>query len=202
MAVKIKNDKKIRQMTFLGMMTAMVFVLQFLAIYTRPLFPFFSITLVLVPIVLGAVVAGKGGGAWLGAVFGAAVFVTGDANAFFAIHQIGTIVTVMAKGMLCGLCAALFYGFFEKKSKNLGVFAASVACPVVNTGVFLVGCLLFFYDAIGQGAASAGSGWWNYFITAYVGINFLVELAINIVLAPIVVRLISAFKADRNTSAK
>ncbi len=193
-----KNKLDVRKMTFLGMMTAMIFVLQMLAILTRPLFPLFSITLVLVPIVLGAVVAGPLGGAWLGAVFGIAVFVTQDANFFLSIHQWGTIVTVMAKGILCGFVAALVYSLFEKKNKTLGVFMSALSCPIVNTGVFLIGCLLFFYDTVGGGAAAEGTSWFNHFITGYVGINFIVELAINILLAPVIIRLIDVYTKKKN----
>ncbi|MEE0969910.1 MAG: ECF transporter S component [Clostridia bacterium] len=194
------NSEKIRQITFMGMMSALILVLQQLAVLTRSLFPFFSITLVLVPIVLGSAISGKiWGGAWLGGVFGVAVFLSGDANGFLAIHQSGTIITVMAKGILCGVAAALVYRLMSKKSRTLGVFSAAIVCPVVNTGVFLLGCLLFFYNTVGAGAAAEGTSWFNHFITGYVGVNFIVELAINIVLAPVILQLISiAGKNKRN----
>ncbi len=191
MTAQMNNSEKIRKITFLGMMTAMVLILQQLAIFTRPLFPAFTITLVLVPIVLGSVVCGKIGGAWLGAAFGIAVFITHDADAFLTLNPFGTIVTVMAKGIFCGFAAALVYQLFSKKNIYLGVFLAAVACPVVNTGVFLVGSVVFFMDAISAWAAAEGVNVFEYMLFGFVGVNFVVELAINIVLAPVIIRLIS-----------
>ena len=69
--------------------------------------------------------------------------------------------------------------------------SAAVVCPIVNTGIFLVGCLLFFMPtitewAIGFGYASAG----QYMILVLVGGNFIFELVINMVLVPAIVALI------------
>ena len=36
----------------------------------------------------------------------------------------------------------------EKKSKSAATVVAGVVCPVVNTGVFLIGCSLFFMEKI------------------------------------------------------
>jgi hypothetical protein len=53
-------------------------------------------------IVLGAATCGKGVGAWLGLTFGVTVLLSGDAAAFMSISVIGTVITVLAKGLLCG----------------------------------------------------------------------------------------------------
>ena len=69
--------------------------------------------------------------------------------------------------------------------------AAAVAAPVVNTGVFLLGCKLFFMDFVREMAAGAGYESAGVFmIVGFVGINFLLELGVNIVLAPVISRLI------------
>ena len=91
----------------IGLLTAIVVVLQFISMWLR--FSAFSITLTLVPIVVGAALYGKWAGAWLGFAFGIAVLLTGDANAFLAISVPGTIITVLLKGALSGLCSGLVY---------------------------------------------------------------------------------------------
>ena len=67
---------------------------------------------------------------------------------FLTINAIGTIITVLAKGTLCGFCAGLVYDLFKEKNKYFAVFAAAIVCPMVNTGIFLVGCFVFFFETI------------------------------------------------------
>ena len=183
-------NMKTRNMVGIALFTAIVVVLQLLAVGLRAL-GLFSISLVLVPIVVGAAVYGWKGGAWLGFAFGAAVLLSGDAAAFLAIDVVGTVVTVLLKGTCCGLMAGLLYKLLEKCGKMIAVIAAAVICPVVNTGIFLLGCKLFFYDTIvawGQAAGFPSVG--AYMVFGLTGINFLIELGVNVVLAPVITRLI------------
>ena len=62
---------------------------------------------------------------------------------------------------------------------------------MVNTGIFLLGCKLFFMELIGGWAAAAGvANADKYLLVGFVGINFLIEIVVNIVLAPVISRLI------------
>lgn len=69
---------------------------------------------------------------------------------------------------------------------------SGVVCPVVNTGLFIVGMLVFFFDTI--------SGWANgqnmllYIIVGLTGVNFLVELGVNLLLGAGITRIIRAGK--------
>ncbi len=176
-----------------AVLTAIVVVLQFMA----PLFRFtaFSLSFVLVPIVLGAALCGVGVSMWLGFVFGVVVLISGDAASFLAVDIPGTIVTVLVKGAACGLAAGLVYKLLEKKNTYLAVFAAAATCPVVNTGVFLIGCRLFFWETVK--AWGAGLGYENaiaYMLLGLAGVSFLVELLINLVLSPVIIRLINIRK--------
>ena len=171
--------------------TALVIVLQFVGQYLR--FTAFSITLVLVPIVICSAMCGPKESTWLGIVFGAIVLMT-DASAFLAISIPGTVITVMLKGALCGLAAGLVYKLLEDHNKHLAVYTAALVCPIVNTGVFLLGCRLFFFDAIGEWAAGEGMSTFQYMIFGLVGINFLIEVAINIILGPAIVRILNISK--------
>ena len=118
-------------------------------------------------------------------------YANGDAAPFLAVDVLGTIVTVLLKGMLCGLCAALVFKAFEKRNRYVAVIAAAIVCPLVNTGVFLLGCVLFFFDTIQAWGVAAGyDNAGKYMILVLVGGNFLFELATNIILSPLVVRLL------------
>lgn len=182
-----ENTKKIAGV---GLFTAIVVVLQLLGSFIK--FGPFSISLVLIPIVVGSALYGKAAGAWLGAAFGAAVLLSGDAAAFLAISPVGTVITVLLKGLLAGLVAGLFYSLIEKKNKIVATIVAAIACPVVNTGVFLLGCLVFFMDTIKQWAEGAGFGSsvGTYMIVGLVGMNFIFELVVNIILSPVIVKLV------------
>lgn len=187
-------NTKTKNMVGVALFTAIVVVLQLLAVGLRAL-GLFSISLVLVPIVVGAAVYGWKAGAWLGFAFGAAVLLSGDAAAFLAVDVVGTVVTVLAKGAACGLVAGLVYKLLEKFGRMPAVIAAAILCPMVNTGVFLLGCVVFFMDTItawGEAAGFANVG--AYMIFGLTGINFLIELGVNLVLAPVITRLIRVGK--------
>ena len=179
----------------LGLFTAIVVVLQLLGSFIK--FGTFSVSLVLVPVV-GAALYGATAGAWLGFVFGVVVLLSGDAAAFLGVNALGTVLTVLAKGMLAGYVSGLVYKAFESKNRTLAVALAAVACPVVNTGVFLIGCLLFFMETIGGWADAMGFGAnvGQYMIIGLVGANFLFELLFNVVLSPVIVRLIRIGKKE------
>lgn len=181
--------QKTKKLVGVGLLTAVVVVLQALAVAIRPT-GLFNISLVLVPIVVGAALYGAKTGAWLGFVFSMVVMFT-DTAAFMAVSVPGTIITVLVKGTAAGLMAGLVYLALEKKNRHVAVIASAIVCPVVNTGLFLVGCVLFFMDTINGWAAAAGfvsAG--SYMIGALVGVNFLVELGVNIVLSSAILSII------------
>ncbi len=191
-----KSLAKSRDLTYklvgTALLTAIVVVLQLVggAIKVGT----FSISLVLMPIVVGAALFGIWSGAWLGFVFGVMVMATGDAALFLAVNVPGTIITVLAKGTLAGLAAGAVYKLFESKNKYVATLLASIACPLVNTGVFLIGCSVFFLDTIKTWAG--GTPVFQYMIVGLVGINFILELAINLLLNPVIVRVVDIGKKE------
>ena len=152
METNLTRAQKTRNLVGVALFTAIVVVLQLLGSFIK--FGPFSISLVLIPIVVGAAVYGAWAGAWLGFVFSVVVLFM-DAGAFLAISIFGTVVTVIFKGTLAGLCAGLVYKAFEKHQYPAALASAFV-CPVVNTGLFLLGCLVFFMPTINEWAAGAG----------------------------------------------
>lgn len=177
-----------------AVMTAIVIVLQYVGTATTFFGPF-STAVALVPIVIGAALCGTGIGAWLGFVFGAVVLITGGANLFLAFNVIGTIITVLLKGTLCGLTAGLVYKALKKINDFLAVTIAAIVCPITNTAVFLLGCSIFFLPHANEIAAAAGmnnAGMALFFAMA-MG-NFLLEIATSLVLAPVIVRVLKFAK--------
>lgn len=188
-----KRKQQTRTLVLGAVFTALVIVLQFLGSFIR--FGMFSISLVLLPIIVGAAVCGYKIGAWLGFVFGAIVLLSGDANAFLVVNYGGTIATVLVKGILCGLTAGIVYKLLSKYNQYLAVIVAAVVCPVVNTGIFLLGCKLFFYETITEwGSALGFANSASYMFLGLAGGNFLFELGTNIILSPAVVRILKLTK--------
>ncbi len=183
-----KESKKISigALVLGAVLTALTVILQLMGAFIK--FGPFSISLVLIPIVIGAATCGTKISTWLGLVFGAVVLLSGDAALFLAVDVPGTIITVLTKGALCGFMAGITYNLISTKNKTLAVIAAAIVCPVVNTGIFLIGCVIFFMETIVQWAGGTNVAY--YMITILVGFNFVFELATNIILSPVIVRLL------------
>lgn len=185
--MKTANIKKI---VGIALFTAIVIVLQLMGSFIR--FGIFSISLVLIPIVVGAALYGRTAGAWLGFVFGLVVLLSGDAAPFLVVNPLGCVATVLVKGAAAGFLAGFVYDLIAKKNKYIGVGAAAVVCPLVNSGIFYIGCELFFMDEIAKWATTAGftADTSLYVIVGLIGLNFVFELLVNLILSPVIVRII------------
>lgn len=185
------NKMSTKTMVMGAILTAIVIILQCLATYTTFFGPF-STAMALIPIVLGAAICGTKISAFLGLVFGVVVLSTGGGALFWAFNIPGTIITVLVKGIACGLAAGLVYTLLKKKNVYLAVVASAIVCPLVNTGVFLLGCVVFFMKYANDIAATVGMSLtgMDLFVAFATG-NFIFELGLNIVLSPIVLRLLN-----------
>lgn len=187
-----------RKLTTLAIFTALIVVLQLVsALLTRfvPALPV-SITLTLVPIVVGAALYGVGAGAYLGGVFGLVVMLfcvtaldLGGAMLWNASPLMCALVCLV-KGVAAGAAAGAVYLTVSPKNQTAGAICAGIAAPVVNTGLFLAAVFLFFRETLTLWAG--GKDLVVYAITGLAGVNFLLELAVNLVLAPVIVRIINA----------
>ena len=183
------NSIAVKKLTYVALLTALVFVLQFFFSGFR--LGTFTVSVVLVPIVLGAALAGPLAGLWLGLVFGVAVLASGDAALFYGFNAFGTIVTVLSKGALAGLVTGLVYRALARVNRTLSSAVSAVVCPIVNTGVFLIGCRVFFWDLLGQWAQEGyGNNVVAYAFLGLVGANFLFEVGFNLILAPVILRIL------------
>lgn len=184
-----KTSESIVKLVQLALLTAIVAVLSYFGGFIK-IGGLASISLTLIPVVLGAVILGEWAGAWLGGVSGVIFFTTADAAFWFGLSIPGTIITVMVKGILAGLAAGLVYKLVEKFNRYIAVVAAAVVCPIVNTGIFLLGSVVFFMETVNAGALSEGLSTGAYLIVFFVGLNFVFELLVNVVLSPALARII------------
>ena len=200
------TSNKTRRMVSFAMLTAIIIALQIVCTFIK--FGPFSITLALAPIIVGAAIYGVGAGVYLGAVMGLVIFVTGlmglDGGAVMAMLSYGgwvgvvfTPIVCFGKSMAAGAVAALLYRAISKKSSLVGVTVASVAAPVVNTGLFVLGMLTVFWGYLTESVGEAGFAAVSVLFTVWIGTNFFVELAVNLVLAVAVNRIVLLLSRGR-----
>lgn len=187
----------IRTLTGISILAAIVVVLTILCTFIK--FGPFSITLALAPIIIGSALYGKKAGAVLGGVFGLVVLVTGllgfDGGTVLYLcsqNAIATALICIVKGAAAGFAAGLVYELLAKKNLKFGVVVAGVVCPIVNTGLFILGMLAFFFDTLN--AWAGGANLIYYLIVGLTGINFLIELGVNLLLSSAIVRIIKVGK--------
>ena len=107
------------------------------------------------------------------------------------------LIPIVVGAALYGIGAGAVYKLLEKKTIFGGALCAAVTAPVVNTGVFLLGCLMFFMPTINEWATAAGvESAGKFMIVGLVGLNFVFELAVNLVLSSVIVKLIKLGKKE------
>ena len=182
-----------KRITGIAVLLALVIVLQMLGGYFK--IGATSLSFVLVPIVLGGILYGPYVGGFLGFAFGFITLMYGvtGADPFTAIlfqeQPIATALLCLVKGTAAGLVSGFLYQMIAKKQKYVGVFAAAAAAPIVNTGLFIAGSLLFLKETLQTNFVAEGSTLVYFLFIGCAGINFLVELAINLIFAPTLYRL-------------
>ena len=192
----MRANEKTRRLTGLALMTAIIVVLQVVASFVK--FGPFSITLALAPIIIGAALYGAGAGAWLGAVFGVVVLIACIAgwyqggNMLFTADAFLTAALCIVKGAAAGFVSGLVFRCLSRRSPLGAAITSGIVCPVVNTGIFIAGLTLFFYDKLV--AWAGGTDLIYYVIFIMTGVNFLLELAINLVLSTVIVRVVGSRK--------
>lgn len=183
------NRTKTQRMVGMAILAAIIVVLQSVGSFIK--FGSVSVSLVLIPIVVGAAIYGPSAGALLGGVFSIVVLLQPDTAFFYGISFLGTVLTVIAKGTLAGWLAGLAFRCLCGKNEWIAVGLAAMVCPVVNTGLFALGSRLFFWDAY---AEMGGGNAMLILMTVMIGFNFLAEFAANVICAPVIVRILHAVR--------
>lgn len=197
--MKPTNKIKTEKLVLLALLTAIVAVLSYFGGFIK-IGGLASISLTLIPVVLGSALCGPLSGAWLGGVSGVIFFTTADAAFWFGLSVPGTIITVMLKGILSGLCAGLVFRLLERLNRYIAVIVSAIVCPIVNTGIFLLGCLVFFLDTVQVEATVKGMSVFGYMIVFFVGLNFVFELVTNIIVSPAIMRILNIRKKEHKKS--
>lgn len=193
---RLEKDS-ILKMTQLAILTAVVFVFQMLGsfIHIGPT----SISLVLVPIVIGAIILGPGAGAFLGFIFGAITFWAGVSgtdpftNILFVAQPFATALICLGKAILAGTAAGWVYKLLESKNKLVAAIIASATAPIVNTGLFILGGLTLVSGTLNANFVD-GTTLVYFLVIGCAGINFIAEFFVNLVISPAIHAIVRAVK--------
>ena len=194
-----------RNIAFLAVLVALVVVLQVMSTLIGRLGGT-PLSLVLIPVVLGAVMLGPLAGTLLGFIFGVVVAVCGvtgfDGWTFllFTEQPVLTVLLCLVKGTAAGAAAGLLNKLIARKNRYAGVIVASLAAPVVNTGIFVAGAFLMsgaIESVMAATNVEAGTSLVYYVIIGLAGVNFLIEFAINAVASPAIYRVAELFTSRR-----
>ncbi len=193
----------------IAMLAAVVIVLQVLSSFFR--IGTFTINLALTPIIIGAAIYGWKAGTILGLVLGAYIFcsglwINGSMVAMVQYSFWGSTILCLLKTAAAGAAAGVIYKALEKKSAILSTLLASIAAPVVNTGIFAVGMMTIMNGFLGEVAVANGSvNPISFLFLIMIGFNFTIEFIVNVALATVLTRIIDYYNKrmkGRNHAAR
>ncbi len=182
--MKSKKTGRILRLTQLSVLVALLLIFGFTSIgYIK--IGIIEITLNIIPVAIAAIVLGPTAGAICGAVFGLTSFwqAASGMSAFgtmiFNVSPILTLVICLIPRILEGLLTGLIYKGLSKKLKENSVPCAisSLACPILNTLMFVGSFILLFGNSevfatlYGQSASTSIIGFFAWFV----GLNGVVE---------------------------
>lgn len=147
------------------------------------------------PVAVGAILLGPKGGAVCGLAFGITSLMQCFGIGFFgtmlfSINPAATAFTCIVPRVLEGWLCGLIFRAARRVMKNGAYLTASLACPVLNTVLYMTSLVVFFYqtDYIQGFAQTFGTTNPFLFVVAFVGVQGLIEAAVCCVIAGAVSR--------------
>lgn len=182
---------KVAKLTTLAILVAIVILFQMLGSFIK--IGATSVTLVLVPIVLGGILLGPGYGALLGLIFGGMTLWAGISgtdvftNILFTNQPVATSLICIVKAVAAGYGAGILYKLISGKNKIVATFAAAAAAPILNTGLFILGGLFLVGDTLSANFVAEGTTLVYFVVIVCAGLNFIGELVANLALSPAII---------------
>lgn len=161
----MKRKRDIRRMTELSLLMGIILVMAYTPLGYLSTPWGLNITLIVIPVAVGAIVMGPKAGAFLGLVFGLTSFAKGFTGAGLSpvlldADPIGFFILCVVPRVLVGLLPGLLYGALKRFSK-FRTLSQAVCCfltPVLNTGLYMTTLWLLFADTWLGYTGNEGSG--------------------------------------------
>ncbi len=185
-----QKSVNIPYMVELGALIAIVFIMAFTPLGYIPM-PGIKISLMVIPVAVGAILLGPKAGMLLGGIFGLTSVIqsmTGDGLGpmMMQISPISNIIVRLPTRMLMGwLVGVIYLAVKNSKASKLAIPVACISSPILNTIFYMTTlCALYFNKPeIQEWATQANLPVSNVFafIAALVGFNALFEAGASLV---------------------
>ncbi len=198
-----KNTRYIMRLTQLSILVAIMLIFAFTPLgYIK--MPGIEITLMIIPVAVGAIVLGPATGAFLGGIFGITSFIQCFGMSAFGTFLLGlnpilTFIMCIIPRILCGFLSGLIFKVLIKvdKTKIASYFVASLSTALLNT-IFFVGCVVLFFwrnpafiSKMGEWGMTTDTLW--AFIVGFIALNGVIEAAVNFIVAGAVAKAVHKF---------
>ncbi len=195
-----KKGMNVKDLTTLGLLTGILLVMSFTPLGYFHTFGL-DISLMMIPVGIGAMLMGPKAGAWLGFIFGATSFyqaLTG-ASAFsamlFNISPVNTFLLCIPTRMLMGFLTGVIFLIVSKldKKKTACFFVGGFFAAFLNTLFFMGTLILLFWNTeYIQGFNQAFGGVNPFlFVVMFVGVNGALEMPASCIAGGVVSKAVS-----------
>ena len=176
----------------IGILMALVIVLQMFC-GSINIAGLITLNFSLIPIVLGAIVLGPVAGALLGFANGIVILIqviltpTGFYYIIWTYSPVITTLICIVKTTVAGFVGGIVFRLISKKNTLAATFTAAAIVPVINTALFVLGCLCMTDTILIYQDTMADYDGMNIFVFICVGIvtvNFFIEFALNLIVSP------------------
>ena len=163
-----------------------------------------EITLMVLPVAVGAIVLGPTAGAILGGAFGLTSFIQCfGASPFgtflFGLNPVLTFFVCVVPRVLCGWLSGLLFVALKKtgRFRISAYYISSLATALLNTIFFMLCLIIFFWGntafltEMNAWGLSTDSLW--VFLIAFVGLNGVVEAMVNFLAAGTIAKVVDNF---------
>lgn len=180
-----KTTRNTRYLVELSLMSAIIVLMALTPLgYVKT--PALSITLLTIPVAVGAIILGPKGGAILGAVFGLTSFAqaltgSGMSAILLQVNPLGVLFLCFVPRILEGFLCGLIFQLLRKTSlKKVSYYIAGFSCPILNTILFMGTLVAIFYrtEYIQGLVSSLGVNNPLGFIIALVGVQGAIEAVV------------------------
>lgn len=188
------------ELTSIGLLTGILLLMSFTPLgYFRTLG--LSISLMMIPVGIGAMLIGPMAGLWLGFIFGATSFYQAMMGSspfstmLLSISVVRTFLVCVPTRMLMGWLTGMVYLAARKvfSGKTAAYFIGGFSAAFLNTLFFMGALILLFWNTeyIQGLSASLGTASPLLFVVAFVGINGALEMPASCIVGGVVTKAVS-----------
>ena len=171
-----------RRLVLLAMLSGILLIMSYTPLGYLNIGPL-AISLNMIPVAIGAVALGPGGGAFLGAVFGITsclqcVGIGGTSAMGVILFEISPVLAMVQRFVpraLAGFLTGVVYQLLEKHTWRISAYVAGFCAALLNTVLFMTALVLLFGNTEYLQELIAGRNVLVFAVT-FVGINALVEM--------------------------